>query len=128
MIRRLLFLLALGSTLGAQARVGSISGRIQLQNGAPAESVRVTAIQDGDLIGNALTDKDGRYEIKGIAPGRYLVAAGLIGSFTYLPGTTDESKATPVIVKADAVVANTNFKLDAGAGVRIQGTVGIAAG
>jgi hypothetical protein len=119
--------------LFAQARTastGSVSGRIQSQDGTAAVGIRVTAVASGDgaLTSATLTDNTGRYRLDGISPGRYFIAAGLIGSFTFLPGTTDESKATPVSVTANAVTENIDFKLAASAGVRIRGVVGMAAG
>jgi hypothetical protein len=120
--------LILALAMVVQARTGSVTGRIQSQDGTPAVGVRVSALQSGDMMGVALTDSEGRYELKGIAPGPYVIAAGLIGSFTYSPGTTDESKAVPVAVRADAVVANVDFKLAATAGVRIRGVVEAPAG
>jgi hypothetical protein len=123
----------------AQARpaaTGSVRGRIQAQDGTPAAGVRVTAVASGDidarqagtLTSATLTDNTGRYRLDGIPPGRYFIAAGLIGAFTFLPGTTDESKATPVSVTANAVTENADFNLAASAGVRIRGVVGMVAG
>jgi hypothetical protein len=114
--------------LFAQARTGSITGRIQSPDGTPAAGVRVTAVASGDITSATLTDNEGRYRLDDIPPGRYFIAAGLIGSFTFLPGTTDESKATPVSVTANAVTAGIDFKLAASAGVRVRGVVGMAAG
>jgi len=121
--------LAIASSVGAQTRVGSISGRVQSQDGTPAAGVRVAAMAAGagDLIAFTLSDNAGRYKIDDIPPGRYWIAAGLIGSFTYLPGTTDEDKATTVSVAAGSTTEDLNFKLAMAAGVRIRGVVGIPA-
>jgi hypothetical protein len=124
----LVLVLAITVSIGAQARVASISGRVQAPDGSPAAGVRVAAMAAGDLIAFTLTDNSGRYRIDDVPPGRYLIAAGLIGSFTYLPGTTDESKATTVSVTAGSTTDNLNFKLAVAAGVRIRGIVGIPAG
>lgn len=121
--------LAIAASIGAQARVGSISGRVQSQDGTPAAGVRVAAIAAGagDLIAFTLSDNAGRYKIDDIPPGRYSIAAGLIGAFTYLPGTTDETKATTISVAAGSTTENLNFKLATAPGVRIRGAVGIPA-
>src|SRR5436190_18181310 len=123
----LMLALAITASLVAQARMGSINGRIQAQDGTPAADIRVTAMAacSGDLIAFTLIDNAGRYKIDDIPPGRYWIAAGLIGSFTYLPGTSDENKATTVSVAAGSVMENLNFKLAMAAGVRIRGVVGI---
>jgi hypothetical protein len=124
----LVAVLALTASLGAQARTGSISGRIQSQDGSPAAGIRVAAVAAGDLLAFTLTDDAGRYTIDDIPPGRYLIAAGRIGSFTYLPGTTDERKATTLSIAAGSITGNLNFKLAIAAGVRIRGVVGIPTG
>jgi hypothetical protein len=125
MIRTLLLLISLA---GAQARTGSIAGRIQMQDGSPAVGVRVMAIQSGDMMGVVQTDSEGRYELKDLAAGPYVIAAGLIGTFTYAPGTTDDTKANPITVRAATQTANVDFKLASTAGVRIRGIVEAPAG
>jgi hypothetical protein len=123
-----MLLLSLATSLMGQARMGSISGRILSPDGTPAVGVRVTAVAAGDLTSAVLTDNAGRYRLEGIPPGKYLIAAGLIGSFTYLPGTTDESKATAVSVTANAVTESADFKLVASAGVRLRGVIAAPTG
>ncbi len=124
--------LALLASVGAQTRGGSsggvVTGRVQTRDGSPAAGIRVAAIASGDLMAFTLTDNAGRYRIDDIPPGRYLIAAGLIGSFTYLPGTADETKATTVSVVAGSTTANLDFELAVAAGVRLRGVAGIPAG
>src|SRR5215831_4254057 len=76
---------------------GSVTGTVRLTGGAPAAGVRVMAMvapgagrgggQSSVLASLAETDKNGRYELENIPPGRYFIAAGQVASPTFYPGT-----------------------------------------
>jgi hypothetical protein len=90
---------------------GRVSGRVTDAEGQPAGELKIDLIRaDGPEISLnglwALTDKEGRYELKGVPPGRYLLGFGL-GSEpdarapfprTYYPGAQSASTATTVDV------------------------------
>jgi hypothetical protein len=123
--RPLIILLATAATLGAQPRTGVVTGSLQTANGKPAIGIRVTAVAAGDgnaLVSSTLTDASGRYRLEDIPAGRYFIAAGPLGTLTYLPGTTDERKATVLSIASNTRTDDQNFKL-AAAGIRISGVV-----
>jgi hypothetical protein len=90
---------------------GRVSGRITDSNGRPVNELKVDLIPaDGPEISLkglwAQTDREGRYELKGIPPGRYLLGYGL-GSEpnasapfprTYYPGAAHAAQATALEV------------------------------
>jgi hypothetical protein len=69
-----------------------------------------------------VTDKEGRYRITNLPPGRYFVAAGLPGQDTYYPDATDGYGATVLTLAADAT-ATADFALVAPLAGRISGRV-----
>jgi hypothetical protein len=73
-------------------------------------------------IRTVMTDKDGRYRITNLAPGRYFVAAGLPGQDTYYPNATDGYGATVVTAGPDST-SNIDFTLVAPLAGRIRGRV-----
>src|SRR5687767_331171 len=91
-----------------------ISGRVQTSNGAPAAAVRVAAVPaprenvraaDGQNyyptqqpVSVTVTDAGGRYQLGNIAPGRYVLIAGLVRAGTYLPAATDIDDARVLTV------------------------------
>src|SRR5688572_27893639 len=56
---------------------GSIGGIVQDEKGAPIEGAMVSAL--GAKTATAVTDRSGRYEIRTLTPGRYLVRAHISG-------------------------------------------------
>src|SRR5262245_48055549 len=89
----LLFLLSLlPAQQPARPELGTISG--QLLNAAGVPGFRVFAMPvEGDAVVETLmsivqADRDGRYRLERVPPGRYLVAAGALDSPTYFPGVT----------------------------------------
>jgi hypothetical protein len=104
----------------------------------PATAVRVAAIpapppgvrpQDGiqyyvvpPPVRITQTDDQGRYRLANIPPGRYWIAAGLVGLATYYPGQIDALLASVVTVTAEGP-ATIDFKLVTPLGGRVSGRV-----
>lgn len=140
------FLLALALLLqGAPAgrggaAQGAVTGQIQTREGQPAAAVRVAAIpapppQSGIRPDDGIqyyvppppvrvtqTDEQGRYRLANVPPGRYLIAAGLVGLATYYPGQIDALRASVVTVAGDAP-ATVDIKLVTPLGGRVSGRV-----
>jgi len=132
MIALLLSIILFGQGIPQLATdTGTISGILKTSSGQPASGVRITAMalpeNPADTVsassfgGLAETDKDGRYQLDNIAPGRYYIAAGRVDLPTYFPGTLEMPKGTVVSVAAKAVVPNINFVID-DASVRLPGS------
>src|SRR5260370_39702112 len=65
-------ILFLGMTPSAQA--GEILGRVTTARGQAIVSTRVMVTDEaGRVISSSITNADGAYEIKGVAPGRYKI-------------------------------------------------------
>jgi Carboxypeptidase regulatory-like domain len=66
-------LLALSCALVAfgQGKPGGIKGKVRVDEGATAEGVRVSVRQGAEERAHADTDRNGRFELAGLAPGRY---------------------------------------------------------
>jgi hypothetical protein len=131
---------------GAASRPGTvvITGLLKTVDGTPAADVRVSALvappeavrpaegiraQDGiqyylapPPVRTVLTDKDGRYRITNLPPGRYLVAAGLPGQDTYYPDAVDAHGAKVLTLAADST-GSADFALVAPLAGRISGRV-----
>jgi hypothetical protein len=133
-----LALLSQGAAGRGAAAAGVVTGQIQTQDGKPATAVRVAAIpapppgvrpQDGiqyyvapPPVRITQTDDEGRYRLANIPPGRYLIAAGLVGLATYYPGQIDALLASVVTVTADTP-STIDFKLVTPLGGRVSGRV-----
>ena len=122
------------------AAQGAVTGQVQTREGQPAAAVRVAAIpapppQSGIRPDDGIqyyvppppvrvtqTDEQGRYRLTNVPPGRYLIAAGLVGLATYYPGQIDALRASVVTVAADAP-ATADFKLVTPLGGRVSGRV-----
>lgn len=140
-----LAILAVAGGASAQAPVAPsrpgtavVTGQLKTVEGKPADEVRVSALQapppnvkpeDGiqyyiapPPVRTVMTDKDGRYRINNLAPGRYFVAAGVPGQDTYYPDATDGYGATVVTLTPDAT-STVDFTLVAPLAGRISGRV-----
>jgi hypothetical protein len=142
----LAFVLALGLQVQAPPanppaiRPGTavIAGQLKTIDGAPASDVRVSALQapppnvrpeDGiqyylapPPVRTIMSDKDGRYRLTNLPPGRYFVAAGIPGQDTYYPDATDGSGATVLTLTPDSTTT-IDFALVAPLAGRISGRV-----
>lgn len=124
----------------AASRPGTavITGQLKTVDGMPADDVRVSALQappetvrpqDGiqyylapPPVRTVMTDKDGRYRITNLPPGRYFVAAGIPGQDTYYPDAIDGYGAKVVTPRADETTT-IDFALVAPLAGRISGRV-----
>jgi protocatechuate 3,4-dioxygenase beta subunit len=92
---------------------GRVSGRVTDAEGRAAAGVRVTLVEADDVergrVSEERTGEDGRYEIKGLPPGRYLLAVNFNRFLepgdpthayprTYYPGVAQQSQAEAVSV------------------------------
>ena len=135
------FVLALTLWLQAApaARTATVTGQLQLQNGAPAEAVRIAAITapppnirpaDGQNyyasqppVSVALTDARGRFQLANVPPGRYYIVAGIIGHATFYPATTDIDASTIVTTTAGGTLDNINIRMLTAPGSRVRGRI-----
>lgn len=83
-------------------KTGSVKGRATGKDKKPLAGVAIDISLGGLVKGSATTDKDGRYEIKGLAPGEYEVTA------LYLTGNVTE-KTLQVTGQKTSVL---NFSVD----------------
>jgi hypothetical protein len=114
---------------------GTVTGVLRTATGAPAVSVRVSALsrpeeltdlaQATSLAGIALTDAAGRFRLENIPPGRYYVVAGNVDVPTYYPGVVAAKDATVIQVTPGATVPGIDFMLNnASAGRALGGLLG----
>jgi hypothetical protein len=66
-----LLALVLALTAAGQTKPGGVKGKVRVDEGATAEGVRVSVRQGEEELAHADTDRNGRFEIAGLAPGRY---------------------------------------------------------
>ena len=84
----------------------------------PRAQVRLIPL-DGGTSRGALTESDGSYEIKNVAPGRYNISASKNAYITSQYGQTRPSEtATRFEIRADQVLERVDFALPRGAVVR----------
>ena len=69
-----------------------------------------------------VSDLKGRYSLRNLAPGRYIILASALGYPTYYPSTTDPDKAEIVTVE-DRPVENVNVSVVLPPGGRVSGHV-----
>jgi len=96
----------------AQLTAGqSVTGVVRGPGGRPAPGVRIMAMvapgagrlaSDTAVLASLTeTDKDGRYRLEDIPPGRYFIAAGLVDAPTFYPGTLLQNEARVVTIAKD---------------------------
>jgi hypothetical protein len=104
----------------ARPEFGTISGQLRDIKGAPAAGVRVAATPaQSNVIGSGAvllsnisqTDSEGRYRLEDVAPGRYLIVAGLLASPTYYPGVTTPDQGRVVTIAAGQAVTGLDYTL-----------------
>jgi hypothetical protein len=107
---------------------GRISGRVTDAEGRAAAGVLVAALEADDpergRVGDERTGEDGRYELKGLPPGRYLLGVNLnhysepgdpsnAYPRTYYPGVAQRSQAEAVSLGAGERVKDRDITLPA---------------
>jgi hypothetical protein len=128
---------------GPPARPGVVTGQLRALDGSPAIAVRVAAMpvptsnakpEDGVQYftypppeASTLTDKEGRYRLNNLPPGRYYIMAGAFGEPTYYPGIAAMETATAINVTPSGSTPNLDFKLLKLLGGKIGGRVNAAA-
>jgi Carboxypeptidase regulatory-like domain len=101
---------------------GRISGRVTAADGKPAKYVQVAIVPTsaGNLqFTSALTDELGRFEVKTLHPGRYLVGVGIQAqpgssewqSRVYYPGLRDRNIAVTIDLGRAEKRTNVDFQL-----------------
>jgi len=121
------------------ARPGVVTGQLQTKEGMPAAAIRVSALpapppnirpSDGQNYyatvapaSTALSDKQGRYRLANLAPGRYFIIASVFGYPTYYPATTSADGATVITVGAEGPVEGVNFTVLLPPGGNVSGRV-----
>lgn len=79
MKRTLIFIIAtLCSLLALQAQ-GVVSGTVRDSKGAPAYGCTVVILQADSLVGGSATDREGNFQLKGLAAGKYVCRISMVG-------------------------------------------------
>src|SRR6187455_677174 len=133
-----LLLLLQGAPAGPVAQPGAISGELRTRDGSPAGGVRVSALpaprgaikpSDGQNYyatvvptNTVVSDLKGRYVLRNLPPGRYIILASVLGYPTYYPSTDDPDKAEVVTVE-DRPLENMNVSVVLPPGGRVTGHV-----
>lgn len=133
-----LLLLLQGTTVGPVPQPGVINGELRTRDGSPAAGVRVSALpaprgaikpSDGQNYyatvvptNTVVSDLKGRYSLRNLAPGRYVILASVLGYPTYYPSTTIPDDAEIVTVE-DRPVENINVSVVLPPGGRVSGHV-----
>ncbi len=103
---------------------GSISGRVIGSDGSPVAGTYVSAMgPNGEYGGGTPTDMNGQYELRGLPPGSFTVAAQPIEDYpqTYHPSTTNQLEATLITVALGQTRTGIDIQMQAAA--RIEATV-----
>ena len=107
-LAKVLFLTALlAQAVGTrQTQGGTVIGVLRTSAGMPLEGVRVAvepvdnSLGAGVLESIGLTDKEGRFLLENVSPGRYHLVFGRLNSPVYHPGVTKMSEASTIVVVA----------------------------
>ncbi|HET7696974.1 MAG TPA: TonB-dependent receptor [Vicinamibacterales bacterium] len=84
-----------GIKSGSEPALASLAGQVvDARTGAPLEHVRV-AVEGG---GTALTDREGRFRIEGLAPGTHRLQASVVG-YAVFRGEVRAGEAAPLIIR-----------------------------
>jgi hypothetical protein len=131
----MILLLALSLLLAPQAarpQFGVISGQVRA-DGSPVVGTRVAAIpvdeaealtsEESILASLAQTDKQGRFRLENVPPGRYFIMAGYLDAPGYFPGVTRRQQARVVVVTAGSTTERIDFSLPVPSGVRVSGRI-----
>lgn len=123
---------------GQPAQPGTISGELRTPDGSPAAGVRVSALpaprgaikpSDGQNYyatvvptNTVVSDLQGRYRLRNLPPGRYIILASVLGFPTYYPSTDNPDNAE-VVTLEDRGLENVNVAVVLPPGGRITGHV-----
>ena len=102
-----------------------ITGRVFDVQSRPTSDVLIELVPAKPALSGSFpqfvrTDKEGRYEMKLVKPGRYLLGVRIYGSAgstyvpyprTYYPGVTDESQATVITITEGQVITDRDLQL-----------------
>jgi len=98
---------------------GTVSGTLKTPAGAPAAGVRIGLIAVPDAtakpseasvyVSFAETDKQGRYRLDSVPPGRYYLTAGQVASPTYYPAGLNRESATVLAVPQGTALSGYDF-------------------
>ena len=103
---------------GLRVEGGTVSGVVTTVDGLPAVGVRVAAAALPDstdraapdtLVSITQTDKNGRYLLEEIPPGRIYITAGSVRLPTYYPGTLDVKSGTVLAVTSGQKITGVDF-------------------
>ena len=142
MVVTLAFLLMLqgapAAPAGQPVQPGTISGELRTRDGSPAGGVRVSALpaprgaikpSDGQNYyatvvptNTVVSDLKGRYTLRNLPPGRYIILASVLGYPTYYP-STDNSDNAEVVTIEDRPLENINVGVVLPPGGRVTGHV-----
>ncbi|MEZ5015554.1 MAG: von Willebrand factor type A domain-containing protein [Flavipsychrobacter sp.] len=78
-IKLLILMMGITIPLMVNGQTGEISGKVVDNNGEPAISATVQALEGGIVKGGTVTDYDGNYVLKPLLPGKYTVKVYYIG-------------------------------------------------
>lgn len=120
-------LLAL-SAASPQLGEGVVTGQILNSDATPVVGARVMAMEVGGVAISSFTslgetDKDGRFRLERLPPGRYYILTGFLDAPTYYPGVLDWMDATVVSVTRGVPTSSVNFRLVKLPGIHVSGHV-----
>lgn len=123
---------------GQPAQPGTISGELRTRDGSPAAGVRVSALpaprgaikpSDGQNYyatviptSTVVSDLQGRYRLRNLPPGRYIILASVLGYPTYYPSTDNPDNAE-VVTLGDEPLTSVNVSVVLPPGGKVTGRV-----